>query len=205
MGDRLRSATLDDLPVHLVLEILTSGARFSGFDLVCLELTCSTFRSTDGLLPQTSKSLVDFAAFQLCGSHPAYIGLSHKAQEELVARCGHNWKRVLRFLQSVHQSSDVVQTASGNKMQIRSGRYHTLLIKDSTVYSCGSSLCGVLGHGPETTQCVAFTPIKFPNFANVKHVSASHNHAAFVTQSGEVCTSLYLHYNCHACFAIGAF
>ncbi|KAL8237873.1 hypothetical protein R6Q59_018954 [Mikania micrantha] len=188
MGDRLRSATLDDLPVHLILEILTSGARLSGFDLVCLELTCSTFRSTDGLLPQKSKSLVDFAAFQLCGSHPVYIGLSHKAQEELVARCGHNWKRVLRFLQSVHQSSDVIQTASGNKMQIRSGRYHTLLIKDSTVYSCGSSLCGVLGHGPETTQCVAFTPIKFPNFAHVTYVSASHNHAAFVTQSGEVFT-----------------
>lgn len=78
-------------------------------------------------------------------------------------------------------------------MQIRSGRYHTLLIKDSTVYSCGSSLCGVLGHGPETTQCVAFTPIKFPYPAHVTHVSASHNHAAFVTQLGEVCIHLYLY------------
>lgn len=180
MGDRFRSATLDDLPSHLILEILTSGARLSGVDLACLELTNTTFRGTHG-------RLVDFAAFQLCGSHPIYISFSHKAQEELVARCGGNWKRVLRFLQSVHQSSDIVETSSGN-MQIRSGRYHTLLIKDSTVYSCGSSICGVLGHGPEITQCVAFTPIKFPYPVHVTHVSASHNHAAFVTKLGEVFT-----------------
>lgn len=187
MGDRLRSATFDDLPSHLILEILTSGSRLGGSDLVCLELTNTTFRGTHGLVPHKLKSLVDFAAFQLCGSHPIYVSLSSKPQEELLARCGGNWKRVLRFLQSVHQSSDIVETSSGN-MQIRSGRYHTLLIKNSTVYSCGSSLCGVLGHGPETTQCVAFTPIKFPYPAHVTHVSASHNHAAFVTKLGEVFT-----------------
>ncbi|KAL4554012.1 hypothetical protein LXL04_039871 [Taraxacum kok-saghyz] len=179
MGDRFRSATFDDLPSHLILEILTSGARLGGVDLACLELTNSTFRATN---------LVDFAAFQLSRSHPIYVSLSNRAQEELLARCNGNWKKVLRFLQSVHQSSDIVETSSGNQMQIRSGRYHTLLIKDSTVYSCGSSLCGVLGHGPETTQCVAFTPIKFPYPVRVTHVSASHNHAAFVTNLGEVFT-----------------
>lgn len=72
------------------------------------------------------------------------------------------------------------------QMQIRSGRYHTLLIKGSKVYSCGSSLCGVLGHGPETTQCVEFTRISFPLPVQVAQVSASHNHAAFVTGSGQV-------------------
>jgi alpha-tubulin suppressor-like RCC1 family protein len=81
----------------------------------------------------------------------------------------------------------MVETSAGN-MQIKSGRYHTLLIKDSAVYSCGSSLSGVLGHGPETTQCVEFTPIKFPSLSPVIHVSASHNHAAFVMKSGEVFT-----------------
>ena len=73
------------------------------------------------------------------------------------------------------------------QMQITTGRYHTLLVKNSSVYSCGSSLCGVLGHGPETTQCVAFSRINFPPLAHVAQVSASHNHAAFVMQSGEVC------------------
>lgn len=71
-------------------------------------------------------------------------------------------------------------------MQITTGRYHTLLINNSSVYSCGSSLCGVLGHGPETTQCVAFTRINFPSLVHVIQVSASQNHAAFVTESGEV-------------------
>ncbi|KAJ6979965.1 hypothetical protein NC653_027943 [Populus alba x Populus x berolinensis] len=74
------------------------------------------------------------------------------------------------------------------QMQVTTGRYHTLLIRDSSVYSCGSSLCGVLGHGAETTQCVAFTRIRFPSLAYVIQVSASHNHAAFVLQSGEVFT-----------------
>lgn len=72
------------------------------------------------------------------------------------------------------------------QMQITTGRYHTLLINNSKVYSCGSSLSGVLAHGPETTQCVAFTPIEFPLSAQVAQVSATQNHSAFVLQSGEV-------------------
>lgn len=71
-------------------------------------------------------------------------------------------------------------------MQITTGRYHTFLISNSSVYSCGSGLCGILGHGPETTQCATFTPIDFPSLAHVIQVSAFNNHAAFVMQSGEV-------------------
>jgi alpha-tubulin suppressor-like RCC1 family protein len=107
------------------------------------------------------------------------------AQKELFDRCDGNWKRILKFLQSVEQSSDMVETSTGN-MQITTGRYHTLLISGSAVYSCGSSLCGVLGQGPETTQCVAFSRINFPSLARVTQVAASHNHTAFVLQSGEV-------------------
>lgn len=75
-------------------------------------------------------------------------------------------------------------------MQITTGKYHTFFISNSSVYSCGSGLCGVLGHGPETTQCVAFTRLDFPPLARVAHVSAFYNHAAFVMQSGEVCNCL---------------
>lgn len=186
MGDRFRPSIMEDLPLHLVLEILTSG-RLSAVDLVCLELTSRTFRGNHGFFPKNFRSLVDFAAFQLCGVHPIYASLRSTSQKEALNRCNGNWKRLLRFLQSVEQSSDVVQTSAGN-MQIRSGRYHTLLINDSVAYSCGSSLCGVLGHGPETTQSGAFTQICFPTRAQVVSVSASHNHAAFTTQSGEVFT-----------------
>ncbi|XP_076890228.1 ultraviolet-B receptor UVR8-like [Bidens hawaiensis] len=189
MENPSKPTTINDLPSHLILEILTSGGRLDGVDLVFLELTNSTlFRTTHEPGFKKSKSLVDSAAFHLCNSHPVYSSLNPRAQQQLLTRCSHNWKRVLRFLQSVHQSSDMVQTSAGNKLQVKSGRYHTLLVKDSIVYACGSSLCGVLGHGPNTTQCVAFTPIKFPFRARVTHVSASHNHAAFVTQSGEVFT-----------------
>lgn len=72
------------------------------------------------------------------------------------------------------------------QMQVAAGRYHTLLVHGSSVYSCGSSSCGVLGHGQEITQCAAFSRISLPSQSFVTHISASHNHTAFVVQSGEV-------------------
>ncbi|MBA0625386.1 hypothetical protein Godav_010589 [Gossypium davidsonii] len=187
MADRSRLFSIDDLPSHLILEILTSGKRLSAVDLVSLELTSRTFGGCHGVYPTKCRSLVDLAAFQLCMTNGIYIGMNCSSQRDIFERCDGNWKRLLRFLQSVELSSDMVQTSAGN-MQITTGRYHTLLIRNSSVYSCGSSLCGVLGHGPETTQCVAFTRINFPSLANVIQVSASQNHAAFVLQSGEVFT-----------------
>ncbi|KAJ0044880.1 hypothetical protein Pint_04484 [Pistacia integerrima] len=187
MADRFRSASIEDLPSHLIFEILIRG-RLSAVDLVCLELSSKLFGGSHGLYPHKFRSLVDFAAFQLCASHSIYAGMSWKVQKELFDRCNENWKRVLRFLQSVEHSSDMVETSAGNQMQITTGRYHTLLISNSSVYSCGSSLCGVLGHGPETTQCGALTRINFPYAANVVQVSATQNHAAFILQSGEVFT-----------------
>lgn len=187
MADRSRLFSIDDLPSHLILEILTSGKRLSAVDLVSLELTSRTFGGCHDVCPTKCRSLVDLAAFQLCMTNGIYIGMNCSSQRDIFERCDGNWKRLLRFLQSVEQLSDMVQTSAGN-MQITTGRYHTLLIRNSSVYSCGSSLCGVLGHGPETTQCVAFTRINFPSLANVIQVSASQNHAAFVLQSGEVFT-----------------
>ncbi|KMS97960.1 hypothetical protein BVRB_4g097060 [Beta vulgaris subsp. vulgaris] len=180
------AASIDELPSHIVLEILTSG-RLSAVDLVCLELASSIFGGSQGLYPLKYRSLVDLAAFQLCVSHPVYAPMGFEARKALIDRCGGNWKRVLRFLQSVYQASGIVETSAGN-MQIKAGRYHTLLVSNSSVYSCGSSLCGVLGQGSEMTQCVSFSPISFPSSSPVFQVSASHNHAAFVTQSGEVFT-----------------
>lgn len=187
MADRYRLVSIEEMPSHLILEILTTG-RLSAVDLVCLELTSRTFGGSHGLLyPHKFRSLVDFAAYQLCLSHCVHNGMGQNAQKELLDRCGGNWKRVLRFLQAVEESSGMVRT-SACSMQVTTGRYHTLLIHASSVYSCGSSLCGVLGHGPETTQCVTFSRIPFPSLAPVVQVSASHNHAAFVLRSGEVFT-----------------
>ncbi|KAJ8764710.1 hypothetical protein K2173_007799 [Erythroxylum novogranatense] len=186
MADRYRMLSIEELPSHLILEILTTG-RLSATDLVCLELTSRTFGGVHGLYSQKFRSLVDFAAFQLCVSNSIYQGMGLNARKQLIDRCEGKWKRILRFLQSLEESSGVVETSAGN-MQITTGRYHTLLISNSSIYSCGSSLCGVLGHGPETTQLVAFSRINFPLSASVVQVSASQNHAAFVLKSGEVFT-----------------
>jgi hypothetical protein len=113
MGDRFRSVSIEDLPSHLILEILTAG-RLRSVDLVCLELTSRAFGGSHGLYPQKFRSLVDFAAFQLCVSNSIYAWMSWNAQRELFDRCNGNWKRVLRFLQSVEQSSELVETTSGN-------------------------------------------------------------------------------------------
>lgn len=170
-----RAFSMEELPGHLIGEVLTSG-RLAAADLARLELTCRALRP-----------LAEHAASRLCVARTAFAVLGPADRGELLTRCGGSWKKVLRFLQSVEQSSDTVETSSGN-MQVATGRYHTLLVHDSSVYSCGSSLCGVLGHGPDTTQCVAFSRVSFPSLARVVNISAFHNHAAFVTESGEVFT-----------------
>ncbi|KAL9236401.1 hypothetical protein vseg_011077 [Gypsophila vaccaria] len=182
-------SSIDELPSHILLEILTRG-RLSAVDLVRIEMSCTLFGGNcKGMFyPLKFRSLVDMAAAQLCDSNPLFGPLSLNLKTDLFARCSANWKRLLRFLHSLHQASDIVDTSAGNQMQIKSGRYHTLLISNSSVYSCGSSLCGVLGQGPEITRCVSFSRITFPSLSPVVQVSASHNHAAFVTQSGEVFT-----------------
>lgn len=113
MAEGYRPVLIEDLPTHLVLEILCSG-RLSAVDLLHLELTSRTFGESQGLYPYKFRSLVDYAAFQLCVSHSVYAKMEDNAQTVLFDRCGGNWKRILRFLQSVEQSSDMVETSAGN-------------------------------------------------------------------------------------------
>ncbi|KAK8626387.1 hypothetical protein V6N13_134034 [Hibiscus sabdariffa] len=114
MADRNRPFSIEDLPSHLILEILTSGKRLTAADLVSLELTSRTFGGNHGVYPTKFRSLVDLAAFQLCTTNGIYIGMSCSNQREVFGRYNGNWKRILRFLQSMEQSSDMVQTSAGN-------------------------------------------------------------------------------------------
>lgn len=115
MGDKFRPISLEDLPLHLILEILTSGP-LRAVDLVSLELTSRTFRANARLDTrfQSDSNLVNFAAFQLCWSHPLYSSMHLEERKALFDKTEGNWKRVLRFLQSVDQSSDMVETSAGN-------------------------------------------------------------------------------------------
>ena len=113
MADRCNTFSIEELPSHLMLEILSCG-RLSAVDLVCVELSSRVFGISQGLYPLKFRSLVDLAAYQLCSSHPIYGPLSVESREELFDRCGANWKRVLRVLQSVEQASHIVETSAGN-------------------------------------------------------------------------------------------
>lgn len=112
-AERYRPVSIEDLPSQLVIEILSSG-KLSAIDLLHLELTSRTFGGSHGLYPHKFGSLVDYAAYQLCVSHSVYGKMERNAQRGLFDRCGGKWKRVLRFLQSVEQSSDMVETSAGN-------------------------------------------------------------------------------------------
>ncbi|KAL5977698.1 hypothetical protein ACLOJK_039226 [Asimina triloba] len=113
MADCERLFSIEELPSYLILEILTSG-RLSSVDLACLEKTSRIFTSTLGLVPHTFRSLAEFAAVQLCEAHLIFAALPGNARTELLDRCGGNWKKVLRFLQSVEQASGMVETSAGN-------------------------------------------------------------------------------------------
>jgi hypothetical protein len=97
-----RAFFIQELPGHLVGEVLTSG-RLAAADLARLEATCRALRP-----------LADFAASKLCAARSAIAAMGPARRAELLERCGGSWKKVLRFLQSVEQSSGTVHTLSGN-------------------------------------------------------------------------------------------
>lgn len=109
-----RAICLEELPAHLLLEILNSG-RLQAADLARIEASCRTFRGCQGLIfPSKFASLVEFSAFQLCRSHPMFQALPLTSRSEIFDRCGGKWKLVLRFLQSVEQAFGAVETPTGN-------------------------------------------------------------------------------------------
>ncbi|KAG0447086.1 hypothetical protein HPP92_028532 [Vanilla planifolia] len=62
--------------------------------------------------------MTEFAAFHLCENHLIFSQLPPHARKNLVERCCGNWKKVLRFLQSVEQSTGTVNTSAGNPSQM---------------------------------------------------------------------------------------
>lgn len=95
-----------NLPYHLIMEVLISG-RLDSIDLVNIELTSKVFGW--GLYSSDFKSVSDHAASMLCSKHPIFMGLCPNNQKKLVTRCKSNWKRVLRFLQSLRGNVSVLE------------------------------------------------------------------------------------------------
>ena len=105
--------SLEELPLHLIMEIFTSG-QLSASDFASAEISSRMFRNSHEMFPQKFRSMIDFAAFSLCAAHPLFASLSPNSRTDLLDRCHGNWKMVLRFLQSIEQSSGTVTTSSGN-------------------------------------------------------------------------------------------
>lgn len=97
-----RAFSIEELPGHLIGEVLTSGG-LAAADLARLEATCRALRP-----------LAEYAASKLCAARAAFAAMGPAARGELLERCGGSWKKVLRFLQSVEQSSGTVETSSGS-------------------------------------------------------------------------------------------
>ncbi|KAK8649363.1 hypothetical protein V6N13_130092 [Hibiscus sabdariffa] len=96
-----------------------------------------------------SGSLVDLAVFQLCTTNGIYIGMSCSNQREVFGRCNGNWKRILRFLQSVEQSSDMVQTsadADNNRKMSASQNHAAFVLQSGEVFTCGDNSSFCCGH-----------------------------------------------------------
>jgi hypothetical protein len=97
-----RAFPIEELPGHLIGEVLTSGG-LAAADLARLEATCRALRP-----------LAEYAASKLCAARAAFAAMGPAARGGLLERCGGSWKKVLRFLQSVEQSSGTVETTSGS-------------------------------------------------------------------------------------------
>ncbi|KAL4191739.1 hypothetical protein AMTRI_Chr07g82090 [Amborella trichopoda] len=167
MADQAMS--LEELPSHLLQEILNSG-RLGPADLACLEASCRIFRGHQSLFPFKFRSMAEFAAFHLCSSGAIFRGMSVAARTSLVDRCGGNWKLVLRFIQSVEQASSLVETPSGN------------------VFTCGdnSSIC--CGHGEVRNAIFRPTQVVALKGIPCKEVATGLNFTVVLTREGHVYT-----------------
>lgn len=134
---------MEDLPSHLITEILSSG-RLGPADLGRVEATCRIFRSRGHVAFAGGKfaSLVEYAAYRICENHEIFASLSQGAKLALVDRCGGSWKKALRFLKSVEGSSGTVETASGNVIYLNFVLFHDLeLYFFYIMIDCREELC----------------------------------------------------------------
>jgi hypothetical protein len=184
--------SIELLPAHIIHNILFEGG-LGPIDLASLEATCYMFRAAAGFEPCRFKSIAELAARHSCHRQPLFLRMPRHARLQVLARCDGNWKLVLHFLQALEQASQggVATSTSDKTVQMVAGKYHSLIVdRNGKLYACGSGLHGILGQGPDIKCCQLPTRIALPDLPGlqIKQISGSHNHAAFITQAGEVYT-----------------
>uniref|UniRef100_A0A7I4D5J0 RCC1-like domain-containing protein n=1 Tax=Physcomitrium patens TaxID=3218 RepID=A0A7I4D5J0_PHYPA len=179
---------IEMLPPCILQDILYNG-RLGPVDLASLEASSYMFRAASGIAPYRFKSIAELAAHHSCQMHPVFENFPPRARLELLARCEGNWKLVLHFLNSLQRSSGLSVGGSGRDVLVAAGRYHTLLVdRKGELYACGTG-GSVLGQNPAVSNLQRPASIPLPAAATrIVQISANFNHAAFVTESGQVYT-----------------
>ncbi|KAJ7514421.1 hypothetical protein O6H91_23G043800 [Diphasiastrum complanatum] len=125
----------------IVLHVL-SECCLDPHDLARLEATCSFFKQPANYSPDTSLSLCELAALDMCMKRAVFKPMTTEEQDVMKKQCGGSWKLVLRFLKLGEQCY------RRENCQAIAGPGHSVVVtKSGTVYTFGSSNCGQLGHG----------------------------------------------------------
>ncbi|KAG0591247.1 hypothetical protein KC19_1G161100 [Ceratodon purpureus] len=180
---------IEVLPPVILQDILTMG-RLESLDLANLDMTSSVFRAPSGSIGGF-KSITEAAAHSYCEKHQLFESLDSSARLQLLARCEGNWKLVLHFLECLERSSGrVTEANAGKKVLTAGGKLHTLIVnKQGELFACGKG-GAVLGQGQASTTTLETPRLIFlPAAASrIVQISASFEHAAFVTETGQVYT-----------------
>ncbi|KAG0562187.1 hypothetical protein KC19_9G125100 [Ceratodon purpureus] len=173
---------IETLPPYILQDILYNG-QLGPVDLASLEASSYMFRAASGIEPYRFKSITELAAHHSCKTHPLFEKFPPRARSELLARCEGNWKLVFHFLESLQHSSGRGGGGAGNNVLAAAGKYHTLLVNEKgELYACGK----VLGQD-SVLNLQTPTLISLPaTVRRIVQISASHNHAAFITDIGKV-------------------
>ncbi|CAM8950811.1 unnamed protein product [Rhodiola kirilowii] len=125
----------------LLLNVLTNY----GVDvqtLARLEATCTYFRRAAQWHPNGDLSLLEIAAFDMCGKKAIFKQMTHKERENLKQICGGSWKLVLRFI-----SAGETCNRRGKALAIAGPGHSIVVAQNGDVCSFGRNSSGELGIG----------------------------------------------------------
>ena len=110
--------------------------------LCTVQGTCSFFNNPANFPPDSTLSLAELAALDMCQTRAIFKPMNIEEKEILKQRCGGSWKLVLKYLKSGECSF------RREKCQAIAGPGHSVVVTGSgKVFIFGSNSTGQLGHG----------------------------------------------------------
>lgn len=145
-GETSQGEFPSSLDSSIVLHVL-SACNLDPEDLAHLEATSSFFKNPANFPPDTSLSLAELAALDMCQTRAVFKPMNVVEKEALKQRCGGSWKLVLRFL----KSGEVCYRRE--RCQAAAGPGHSVVVtKTGAVFTFGMNSIGQLGHDSQQEQ-----------------------------------------------------